>query len=161
MIIEMRTYTTKPGRRSRFLELFCAKTVPAHTAIGMRTSGPFLSVEDPDTFFWMRGFADLASRERMKAEFYEGDLWKDELEGVLLPMLEKYEVVVVEGPAHLLHRPGSEVAQPDVTAAPLERREPCAERIHRDHDAGPYAVDDRQRVAPAGRWSERVAREVG
>jgi hypothetical protein len=32
----------------------------------------------------------------MKARFYEGDLWKKELEGVLQPMLEKYDVVLVE-----------------------------------------------------------------
>jgi hypothetical protein len=44
----------------------------------------------------MRGFPDLASREPMKAQFYEGKLWKRELENVLLPMLEKYEVVVVK-----------------------------------------------------------------
>jgi hypothetical protein len=34
----------------------------------------------------------------MKARFYDGALWKQELEQVLLPMLEKYEVVVVEAP---------------------------------------------------------------
>lgn len=44
----------------------------------------------------MRGFPDLPSREPMKAKFYEGKLWKSELENVLLPMLERYEVVVVE-----------------------------------------------------------------
>ncbi len=44
----------------------------------------------------MRGFPDLASREPMKAKFYEGELWKDELENLLLPKLEKYAVVVVE-----------------------------------------------------------------
>jgi hypothetical protein len=32
----------------------------------------------------------------MKAKFYEGKLWKEELENVLLPMLEKYDVVLVE-----------------------------------------------------------------
>jgi hypothetical protein len=59
--------------------------------------------EDPDTFFFMRGFPDLASREPMKAKFYEGELWKHELENILLPMLEKYEVVVVEDPGGLVH----------------------------------------------------------
>ena len=34
----------------------------------------------------------------MKEEFYEGELFKRELENVLLPMLEKYEVVLVEDP---------------------------------------------------------------
>jgi hypothetical protein len=36
MIIEMRTYKTKPGMRSRFLEIFNEKTVPAHREIGMK-----------------------------------------------------------------------------------------------------------------------------
>lgn len=102
MIIEMRTYKTKPGQRSQFLEIFRTKSVPAHDEIGMKILGPFLSVEDPDTFFFMRGFPDLASREPMKAKFYEGELWKTELENILMPMLEKYEAVVVEDPSHLL-----------------------------------------------------------
>ena len=57
----------------------------------MKIVGPFLSVEDRDTFFFMRGFPDSASREPMKAEYYERDLW-------MMPMLDKYDVVVVEDP---------------------------------------------------------------
>ncbi len=102
MIIEMRTYKTKPGKRSEFVKIFRSKSVPAHDAIGMKILGPFLSVEDPDTFFFMRGFPDLASREPMKAKFYEGELWKRELEDVLMPMLEKYEAVLVEDPEGLV-----------------------------------------------------------
>jgi hypothetical protein len=68
----------------------------------MKILGPFLSVEDLDTFFFMRGFPDLASREPLKAKFYEGELWKDELENVLMPMLEKYEAVLVEDPDQLI-----------------------------------------------------------
>ena len=96
MVIEMRTYKTKPGMRSRFLELFHSKSIPAHREIGMKVLGPFNSVEDPDTFFVMRGFPDLASRELMKQKFYRGTVWKEELEHVLLPILEKYEVLLVE-----------------------------------------------------------------
>ena len=103
MIIEMRTYKTKPGKRSQFLEIFRSKSIPAHTEIGMKILGPFLSIENPDTFFFMRGFPDLPSRELMKAEFYEGELWKGDLENVLLPILEKYEVVVVEDADGLVH----------------------------------------------------------
>ena len=103
MIIEMRTYKTKPGRRSEFLEIFRSKSIPAHKEIGMKILGPFLSVEDSDTFFFMRGFPDLASRDPMKARFYEGELWKRELESILMPMLEKHEVVLVEDPEHLVH----------------------------------------------------------
>ncbi|HKT67969.1 MAG TPA: NIPSNAP family protein [Terriglobales bacterium] len=96
MIIEMRTYKLKPGKRAQFLEIFRSKSMPAHAEIGMKILGPFLSLEDPDTFFFMRGFPDLPSREPMKAKFYEGELWKGELEIVLMPMIDKYEVVLVD-----------------------------------------------------------------
>jgi len=102
VIIEMRTYKIKPGMRSQFLEIFRTKSIPAHAEIGMKILGPFLSVEDPDTFFFMRGFPDIASREPMKAKFYEGELWKRELENILMPMLDKYDVVLVEDPEGLV-----------------------------------------------------------
>jgi len=96
MIIEMRTYKLKAGKRPEFLEIFRTRPVPAHDEIGMKILGPFLSIEDPDTFFFMRGFPDLESREPMKAKFYEGELWKRELENLLMPMIEKYDVVLVD-----------------------------------------------------------------
>jgi len=96
MVIEMRTYKLRPGCRGRFLEIFRTKSVPAHTEIGMKILGPFLSLEDENMFFFMRGFPDLESREPMKARFYQGELWERELENVLMPMIEKYEVVLVE-----------------------------------------------------------------
>jgi hypothetical protein len=102
MIIEMRTYKLKPGKRGEFLEIFRRKSVPAHAEIGMKIMGPFLSIEDPDIFFFMRGFPDLRSREPMKAKFYEGELWKSELESVLMPMIERYDVVLVEDPDRLI-----------------------------------------------------------
>ena len=102
MVIEMRTYKLKPGCRDRFLEIFRKKSMPEHAEIGMKILGPFLSIEDEDTFFFMRGFPDLASREPMKAKFYEGELWKRELEKLLMPMIAKYEVVLVEDEGGLI-----------------------------------------------------------
>jgi hypothetical protein len=103
MIVEMRTYKLKPGKRAEFLEIFRTRSMRAHAEIGMKILGPFLSIEDPDTFFFMRGFPDLASREPMKAQFYEGELWKHELEELLMPMIEKYDVVLVDDPDDLIH----------------------------------------------------------
>jgi hypothetical protein len=96
MIIEMRTYKIKPGLRAEFLKTFESKSVPEHQKIGMKILGPFLSVEEEDTFFFMRAFPDLESRQPLKVQFYEGKLWKEELEQKLMPMIEKYDVVVVE-----------------------------------------------------------------
>jgi len=98
----MRTYRTKPGMREEFLRIFRSKSLPAHFEIGMRILGPFLSVDEPDVFCFMRGFPDLPSREPMKARFYEGALWKKELEHVLMAMLEKYDVVLVDDAEELI-----------------------------------------------------------
>ena len=96
MIVEMRTYKVKPGLRAKFLETFESKVRPEHEKIGMKVLGPFLSIEDADTFFWMRTFPDLKTRVRMRDEFYGGKLFKEDLEKNHVPMLEKYDVVVVE-----------------------------------------------------------------
>jgi len=102
VIVEMRTYTTKPGLREQFLHVFRTRSMPEHAKLGMPILGPFPSVEHADVFFFMRGFPDLQSRDGLKAKFYEGRLWKDELEAILMPMLDKYEVVVVEVPDDVL-----------------------------------------------------------
>lgn len=67
MIIEMRTYRTKPGKRAEFLHMFRTRSMPKGTglACASKTRPPF---------FFMRGFPDLESREPLKAKFYEGDL---------------------------------------------------------------------------------------
>jgi len=98
----MRTYRTRPGMRSTFLEIFRSKSMPAHAELGMGIVGPFPSIEDPDVFFFMRGFPDLESRESLKEKFYEGALWKHELESILMPMLDHYEVVLVDDPENLI-----------------------------------------------------------
>ena len=56
VLVEMRTYKLKPGKRPEFLDIFRTRSMPAHDEIGMKVLGPFLSVEDEDTFFFMRGF---------------------------------------------------------------------------------------------------------
>jgi hypothetical protein len=97
----------------------------------MKILGPFLSVDDPDTFFFMRGFPDTASRDSMKEKFYEGDLWKQELENVLIPILEKYDVTLVEDPDGLIQwpdfiahaGPGVDAQQPATMAKQSARTE--------------------------------------
>lgn len=98
MIVEMRTYQTKAGARERFLRLFEEVSIPEHRQLGMPIIGPFLAVEDPDTFFFMRGFPDMESRDALKEQFYGGSLWLERLEGELMPLLEHYDVVLVDDP---------------------------------------------------------------
>jgi hypothetical protein len=96
MIVEVRTYRIKPGRRDEFIEFFETRAVPALRAHGMKIVGPLLDLENSDTFVFLRGFPSLDERDRMKNAFYEGELWKGELEAIAMPMLESYVVVLAE-----------------------------------------------------------------
>ena len=98
MIIEMRTYRVKSGTRPKFIELMRTKLLPEHKQLGIKVAGPFPSVEDENILFWMRGFPDAAAHQSMTAQFYGGELWKRELASVIMPILEKYDVVTVDAP---------------------------------------------------------------
>ena len=96
MIVEVRSYRIKPGRRAEFIRFFETQSVPALKAHGMKVTGPFLDLENPNKFVWLRSFPTLEERDRMKDAFYEGDLWKNELEAIAMPMLESYDVILCE-----------------------------------------------------------------
>jgi hypothetical protein len=96
MIVEVRSYRIKPGHRAEFIQLFETRAVPALRAHGMKVLGPLLDLENPNKFVWLRSFPSLDERERMKAAFYESELWKNELEAIAMPLLESYDVILCE-----------------------------------------------------------------
>jgi hypothetical protein len=77
--------------------------IPAHVESGIKILGPFPSIDDPDTFFFMRGFPDRTSHEPMKARLHEAQLWTSELKPILFAMLDHYDVVVVEAADGVVH----------------------------------------------------------
>lgn len=96
MIVEVRSYRIKPGRRDEFIRFFETRSVPALRSHGMKILGPLLDLENPNKFVFLRGFPSMDERERMKNDFYEGDLWKNELEAIAMPMIDSYDVILCE-----------------------------------------------------------------
>ena len=96
MIVEVRSYRIKPGRRAEFIELFEQRAIPAQRSHGMKIVGPLLDLENPNKFVFLRSFPSMEELERMKAAFYGGELWKNELEAIAMPMLESYDVILCE-----------------------------------------------------------------
>ncbi len=94
MIVEVRSYRIKPGRRAEFVEFFETRSVPALRAHGMKVLGPLVDLENPNKLVWLRSFPSLEDRERMRTAFYEGPTWRNELEAIAMPMLESYDVVL-------------------------------------------------------------------
>ncbi len=96
MIVEVRSYRIKPGRRDEFIEFFQTRAIPAQQAFGMKIVGPMLDVENPNKFVWLRLFPSLEQREAMRDTFYSGDLFKNELEPIAMSMLESYDVILCQ-----------------------------------------------------------------
>jgi hypothetical protein len=79
-----RTYKTGAGYAIRLMRP-SALSHSAHAEIEMKILGPFLSVEDPDTFSLCAAFRTCFARP-MKAKFYEGS-FGSELKNLLTLML--------------------------------------------------------------------------
>lgn len=101
MIVEVRTYRVKAGRRDEFIEFFESRAIPALRSFGMTVLGPLLDLENPNKFVWLRGFPSLEERERMKDAFYGGKLWTDELEALAMPMLDGWDFALCETPTDI------------------------------------------------------------
>ena len=96
MIVEVRAYRIKPGKRAEFIELFEKRAVAAQREYGIKVVGPMLDVENPNKFVFLRSFPSLEERDRMKDAFYGGEIWKNELEAIAMPMLDSYDVILCE-----------------------------------------------------------------
>jgi quinol monooxygenase YgiN len=75
-LLELRQYTTFPGKRDALISLFDREFVEAQEATGMQIVAQFRDVNDPNRFVWIRGFADMTARQRALTEFYSGPVWK-------------------------------------------------------------------------------------
>lgn len=96
MIVEVRSYRIKPELREEFVKLFGTRVIPSLRSHGMKILGPLLDLENPNKFVFLRSFPSLDERDRMKAAFYEGELWKNELESIAMPMIDSYDVILCE-----------------------------------------------------------------
>jgi hypothetical protein len=95
-VIEIRTYKIRPGQRDEIMRLLRDRLFPLHRDIGIKVIGPFPSAEDQDTFTWLRAYPDADSRDTMSETLYGGAVWKDELQGLIVPAITEHNVAVVE-----------------------------------------------------------------
>jgi len=96
MIVEVRRYRIKPGKRDEFIKFFETRSVPALRDYGMKVLGPLVDVENPNAFVFLRAFPSLEARDTMKDAFYGSDLWKNDMESIAMPMIDSYDVVLTE-----------------------------------------------------------------
>ena len=95
MLVEIRRYTIKPGRRDEFVQFFCGEVMPAMEAAGMQILGVYVGAEDSQTFFYLRGFDSISQRLHQLDVFYQGREWLGGMRDRALEMEESFHVELV------------------------------------------------------------------
>ena len=74
-IVELRRYALRPGQREVLVKLFEERFIESQEALGLNLLGQFSDLDDPNSFVWLRGFADMPSRRQGLTRFYDGPIW--------------------------------------------------------------------------------------
>ncbi len=95
LVVELRQYTLRPGRREDLIEVFDRHLVEPQEALGMTVIGQFRDRQRPDRFVWLRGFADMESRHRALEALYGGPVWAEHGPAANDTMLEWDDVLLL------------------------------------------------------------------
>ncbi len=94
-ILEIRQYTLTPGSFQQFVTLFETNFVETQEADGMTIIGTFRVLDDPNRFFWIRGFQDMSARKAALTAFYGGPIWKAHREAANAMLVENDNVLLL------------------------------------------------------------------
>ena len=95
MIVELRRYTLRPGRRDELIELFDREFVETQEELGMAVLGQFRDLDRPGQFVWLRGFTDMRSRREGLTSFYSGPVWAKHGPAANATMLDSDDVLLL------------------------------------------------------------------
>ena len=97
-IVELRRYDLVPGSRDTLIDIFDRRLIEGQEAEGMTIIGQFRDLDDPDSFVWLRGFADMETRRKALDGFYSGPVWLANRDAANATML-RFDNVLLLRPA--------------------------------------------------------------
>jgi hypothetical protein len=97
-IVELRQYDLHPGARDTLIDIFDAHFIESQEADGAAVIGQFRDLDNPNSFVWLRGFADMESRKKALAEFYGGPVWMQHRDAANATMI-RFDNVLLLKPA--------------------------------------------------------------
>ena len=96
MFYELRRYKIADGKMDEWVRFMEQVIIPFQVAKGMVIVGSFRG-EDETTYVWLRRFDSEPERERLYAEVYQSDRWRDEIAPrvaeLMLPDIEVTRIV--------------------------------------------------------------------
>jgi len=79
MLIELREYTVRPGKRDAWVKMMEEEIIPFQIQNGIVVLGSWAVEDDEGVYIWMRRFEDEADRVKKYEAVYESDHWKNNL----------------------------------------------------------------------------------
>jgi len=94
-VVELRRYSLRPGAFEDLLRLFEERLVAGQEEAGMRIGGIFADEDEPESFVWWRGFADMKNRFQALEAFYNGPMWREYRDRANSTMLDSDDVILL------------------------------------------------------------------
>jgi hypothetical protein len=94
-VVELRRYSLRPGAFEDLVRLFEERLVAGQEEAGMRIGGIFADEDEPDSFVWWRGFADMKNRRQALDAFYNGPVWREYRDRANSTMLDSDDVILL------------------------------------------------------------------
>jgi hypothetical protein len=94
-VLEIRTYTLKPGTRDHFHQLVVRDSLPMLERWKIDVVGFGPSLHDSDSYYLMRSFPSVKEREKIEESFYGSDEWKKGPREAILGDIKEYTTMVV------------------------------------------------------------------
>jgi hypothetical protein len=111
-VIELRRYTLHPGQREVLIELFEREFIEPQETLRMSVIGLFRDLDHPDTFTWLRGFADMDARRDALEAFYGGPVWARHRDSANATMIDSDDVLLLTSVSTLKVGAALEPARP-------------------------------------------------
>lgn len=94
--IEIRTLTLKPNTRAEFHRLYIEEALPRLQRWNFDVVAHGPSLHDPNTYYVIRRYDNLAQREQMEDAYYASDDWRKGPREAMLALIENYVDAVWE-----------------------------------------------------------------
>lgn len=95
-LIEIRSYTLKPGTGPAFHRLMVDQVLPMLRRWQVDVVGCGPSLHDDESYCLIRAYADLGERQQSQDAFYGSAEWREGPREPLLALVEHHASVVVE-----------------------------------------------------------------
>ncbi|MCC6717696.1 MAG: NIPSNAP family protein [Acetobacteraceae bacterium] len=91
---ELRQYKVQPGKMAEWLACMEEEIIPFQVAKGMVITGSFQGETDESVYVWIRRFESEAQREKLYADVYQSDHWKNVIAPKIPALLDRSAMVV-------------------------------------------------------------------